>query len=115
MKKISLILGLFIVLDVIVFSSFNIKMHSSLVYYPGKPPLELNQTIFMVLLALYEAIGVFLICYSRILDLNEKVKKQARNREKASIESLESSDKVKILQAKIDTLEIALKEALNRK
>ena len=113
MRKISLILGMLILLSIAFLAYINHSAAVDLNLYSTTK--NLNNLVFIPGLALYSAIGTLLICYYFISDLQAKLKKQSRNTEKASIDSEESSDKVRILQSKIDTLEIALKEALTKK
>ena len=113
MKKFSLILGILVLLSIGVLAYLNHHNSANIDFYSYSK--NLRDIVFIPALALYSAFGTALILYYFISGLQSKLKKQSRNTEKASIESLESSDKVRILQAKIDTLEIALKEALTKK
>jgi len=115
MKKTALILGILIFISIGYFAYLNMDQSNSFLYFPGKPPVNVNIIVAIAVLSVYSALGALLICASKIIELNERVKKHMRNAERASVETEESSDKVKALQAKIDTLEIALKEALIKK
>ena len=112
MRKISLILGILVVMSICFLAYLNHGNFVDISFYSTKK--HLADIAFIPALALYAGFGTFLICYYFISDLQSRLKTQSRNTEKASIQSQESSDKVRILQSKIDTLEIALKEALNK-
>ncbi len=113
MKLMSLILGILIYIHILLMAFFN-KGQSLNISLIGKNGFSIHSEILFVVLTVYAAIATFLVCYSHIITLNKKLKKQLRNTEKASIETQRSSDKIRNLQAKIDTLEIALKEALKK-
>ena len=55
-----------------------------------------------------------LFVLSYVLDISRKLKKYKRELEKNSISSDESDSKVKVLESKIEVLEKALKDALNK-
>ncbi len=55
---------------------------------------------------------LFLLSY--MLDISRKLKAYKRELEKNSISSDESDSKVKVLESKIEVLEKALKDALNK-
>lgn len=116
MRKIAKILGLLGILVILSICFLAYVNHSNSVdvsfYSTSK---HFNDMVFISALALYTAFGTFLICYYFISSLQFRLKKQSRTTEKASINSQESSDKVRLLQSKIDTLEIALKDALTKK
>jgi len=80
------------------------------------PDMQYNLSSWMILL-----IGTVLGCFSSTLmflflqiQQRDQMYRQIRTAEKASIQAEESSDKVKALEAKIQTLEQALQKALNR-
>lgn len=112
MKKVFFIIGLLVIADLFYFSYVNSSTLLNLNYKPIIDVFEMNSGIFYLSLGLYGALGGFFLTYSKVIELNEKIKKQKNNVEKASISSEENSDKVKLLQSKIDSLEIALKQAL---
>jgi len=58
-------------------------------------------------------IGI-LFTLSYVLDFSRKLKAYKRELEKSSINSDESDSKVKVLESKIEVLEKALKDALNK-
>jgi hypothetical protein len=115
MKKIFLILGILIIADISYFSFVNQGQSLTLNYKPLIKEFVLDSGWTYLFMGLYGVLGGFLLAYSKNLELNEKIKKLSRNVEKSSIVSEESSDKVKALESKIQTLEVALKEALNKK
>lgn len=115
MKKLCLILGILIVADICYFSFVNHGQSLTLNYKPLIKAFIWDSGLTYLITGLYGVLGGFLLTYSKNLELQEKIKKLSRNVEKSSIVSEESSDKVKSLEAKIQTLEIALKEALNKK
>lgn len=114
MKKILLILGLLVILSICSLAYTNHTSNINISFYQNNV-ININFALFILGLTIYAGFGTFLTAYYFISCLQAKLKKQTRTTEKASIESQESSDKVRILQAKIDTLEIALKEALLKK
>lgn len=58
-------------------------------------------------------VGILFVL-SYVLDISRKLKSYKRELEKNSISSDESDSKVKVLESKIDVLEKALKDALNK-
>lgn len=56
----------------------------------------------------------FCILYSSNLSLKEKIKKYERELEKASVNNVTNDDKTKVLENKIEVLEKALNDALNK-
>jgi len=114
MKKLWLILGILIFLDTIYFSYVNMGQ-PVVAKYPPIMEFQWDIGIAYLAMALYGALGGFLLSYYSILGLREQLKKKSRNVEKSSIVAEESSDRVKTLEAKINTLEVALREALTKK
>lgn len=115
MKKVWLILGILILADICYFSFVNHGQSLTLNYKPLIKEFTVPSGWFYLIYGLYGVLGGFLPAYYKNLELKEKIKKLSRNVEKSSIVSEESSDKVKSLEAKIQTLETALKQALNNK
>jgi hypothetical protein len=115
MKKIILILGLLLLADIFYFSFVNQGQSLVLNYKPIISGFTVNSGIFYLIYGFYGILCGFLLAYYKNLEFKEKIKKLSRTAEKSSIESEENSDKVKALEAKINTLETALKEALNKK
>lgn len=114
MKKAYFILGILILADIFYFSFVNHGQSLTLNYKPFIKEFTLDSGCLYLFMGLYGVLGGFLLTYSKNIELNEKLKKLSRNVEKSSIVSEESSDRVKSLEAKILTLETALKEALKK-
>ena len=59
---------------------------------------------------------IFTLClsYSTFSAISYRLKKESRNAEKNLVSAEASQDKIKMLEAKIETLEVALKEALKK-
>ena len=114
MKKVSLIFGILILVDICYFSFVNHGQSLIINYKPLINEFTVPSGWYYLIYGLYGVLGGFLLTYSKNIELQEKIKKLSRNVEKSSIVSEESSDKVKALEAKIQTLETALKEALNK-
>lgn len=114
MKKVYLILGILILADISYFSFVNHGQSLVLNYKPLIKEFTVPSEWFYFFYGLYGVLAGFLLTYSKNLGLKDKIKKLSRNMEKTSVLSEESTDKVKALEAKIQTLEAALKEALNR-
>lgn len=114
MKNISLVLGILIYLHISYMVYLNKGQHLSLAIYEGGKVFSLNTESILPIFVLYSALGMLLISFSYSLIIKTKLKKQLRTTEKASISTQESQDKVKNLQAKIATLEVALNEALKK-
>lgn len=114
MKKLLLILGILIILDIAYFSYINQGTSLTVNYKPLIGDMQVGSGLVYFFMGVYGAIGGALLVYSRLLALKERLKGLERKTEKSSIISEESQDKVKALQAKIDTLEAALKEALKK-
>lgn len=114
MKKFFLILGILIVADICYFSFLNYGQPLTLNYKPFIKEFTLDSGCLILSMGLYGILGGFLLTHSKTMELKEKIKKLSRNYEKSSVETEESTDKVKALEAKIETLEVALKEALKK-
>lgn len=114
MRRLWLILGILLFISIGYFAYLNRTQYIDFIYFSHKTFFNVNFGIIIAATALYSGFSVFLMSLSTIMELNERVKRHMRNAERASVESEEYSDKVKNLQAKIDTLEIALKEALSK-
>ena len=112
MNKKYLIFGILTLADIFYFAFVNHGHSLTLNFKPFIKEFTLDSGYVYLLTGLYGALAGFLLTYSKNLELNEKIKKLSRNVEKSSIVSEESSDRVKSLEAKIQTLETALKAAL---
>jgi|GEM_PF-2073975 len=115
MRYFILILGVLIILDIIYFSFINQGNALVLNYEPLISDFRVESGLFYFLLGFYGVLGGILITYSKVITLKNELKKYKRKTEKSSIESEESQDRVKELESKVNTLETALKDALNKK
>lgn len=113
MKKLAIILGILIFADILFFSYINTGAVYEL-YYPYLGTFSLDSGVTIATMGFYGALGAYLVCLFFMSELKDKLKKSSRITEKASIETTESSDKIKQLEAKIETLEVALKNVLNK-
>lgn len=92
----------------------NLGGNSILIVAPGLRTSLPTAAVFAILIA-YSVIATVLASNAYVINIKKALKRQSRTAEKASISSEENSDKIKQLQAKINTLEIALKDALTKK
>lgn len=113
-RKILLIIGILIFADIFYFSYVNSGLVIDFNYKPIIDSFKFDNGLIIAIMSIYAALGTYLICYFSISKRDEKLKKLSRKSEKASLDSEESDDKVKMLEAKIQTLEIALQEALKK-
>jgi len=114
MKKFALFLGILIFLKIAYLAYSNIGQTLTFAYKPFFDSYSINTAVAIIFLAISSALGTYLIAYYKIASLNQRLKKQTRNIEKASVETEESADKIKALEAKIQTLEKALQDALKK-
>lgn len=114
MKKLMLLLGLFFwgCLGYLTFLNLNIPVELKVLAHHSAINTHLCTLISVV--SLIAIAGSFLISYPFVIDLKSKISKKERTLEKASVETEASVDKVKALEAKIQTLEIALQQALKK-
>jgi hypothetical protein len=112
MKKICYVVSLVLFLVIFGISYLNFSQTTFFVYFMNKPPVQISLSLLIFYFSVSGALASILICYPTIISLTENLKKKSRTAEKSDISSEENSDKVKMLQSKIDTLEAALKEAL---
>lgn len=112
--KLSLILGILLIGKVIYTAFLNNIAGLKFIYCPFFKAVHWNLEYILLAFIGATIVGTTLIALYFINEANQKLKKHQRTAEKASINSEESTDKVKILEAKIQTLEIALKEALSK-
>lgn len=115
MRNIPIILGILIILDILYFAFVNQGQSLNINYKPLIDEFTVGSGLLYGLIGLYGIIGGVLLSFTKIINLKNEVKALKRKTEKASVETEESSDRVKALEAKIQTLETALKEALNKK
>ncbi len=111
-KKTFFFLGIIIWSAILFMAYVNKSVILGINYIKGS--LELSLPIFVILLGIFSALATILIMQANISDLEQKIKNQSRKNEKADIIKEEAQDKVKLLEAKIQTLEKALTEALKR-
>lgn len=76
---------------------------------------SLNAVIYSILIAILAFLSGFVLNQGKIEELKADTTKQMRKAEKSNIDTKESLDKIDRLNAKIETLEIALQEALKNK
>jgi len=114
MRKAIFVIGALIFLDIIYFSYINRGQTLTMNYKPFIDSFSFNSGLVYLFMGFYGALGGYLISYYKSFALKDKVKKLLRNVEKTSVVSEESQDKVKALELKIETLEAALKAALNK-
>lgn len=114
MKNVLLILGILIFLDITYFSYINQGGMLTINYKPFMGDFVVGSGIMYFIMGVYGMFGGALIVYSRMLGLQKDIKGLARKTEKSSIVTEESQDKVKALEAKVNTLEAALKAALGK-
>ncbi len=111
-KKLFVFAGLLIFGGILFLAYLNRYTLIQLNYFNGVT--DINIFIFSLFLALLSIFATVLVLSGAISDLEQKIKKQSRKSEKASIIKEESQDKIKLLEAKIQTLEKALSDALKR-
>jgi uncharacterized integral membrane protein len=114
MRKILLILGILIFVDTCYFSFANIGQIVT-AKYPPFLQYQWDIGAAYLAMAIYGALGAFAITYYYLLGIKNQLKRKSRNAEKSDIKAEECSDKIKTLEAKVNTLETALKEALSKK
>ncbi|MEI7475104.1 MAG: hypothetical protein WCK67_10045 [bacterium] len=113
MNKLFLILGSLILLHIIYIAVVNFGVHLD-VHVLGKFSIHgLKLGLGIIMLSFYSFISSTMIFYYIYTLLSKKLKKQTRSVEKALIITEESTDRIKVLESKIQTLEKALKDALS--
>ena len=103
-------LGGTIVCALIVLAFLNQKIVFIVDYFWGK--MEMNFLLFTLCVMALFGFGMVLIFQSILMGYTDNIKKQSRKNEKMNITAEEAEDKVKRLEAKILTLEVALQKAL---
>ncbi len=92
-----------------------LMQNNTLITNTGSLP-PLNAVIYSVLIGIVSFLAGFILNQGKIEELKNSSTKQLRKAEKANIDTKESLDKIDRLNAKIETLETALQEAIkNRK
>ena len=112
MKQLCYLVSLLLFLIILSYSYLNSGQTVFFIYFLNKQPVQMTLSLLIFYFSMSAALATILVCYPTIMSLTEDFKKKSRQAEKSDITSEESSDKVKMLEAKIETLEAALKEAL---
>jgi hypothetical protein len=115
MKKIPLIVAILILIDCLFVATINFLQPVKLVYNLSNGYLESNLAVIISLAFFLGAFTAFSLSYYSLKNMQSKLSKTAKKNEKVAIEAEESSDKVKLLEEKIKTLETALASALRDK
>ncbi len=115
MKAIYIVLAIVVVCDILFFTYINKELTAEIVYIPGQTVKMTLTSAIIVFMAFYGTILGIIFMKIRESAWVEAIKKESRNLEKAEIETKESTERIKLLENKINTLEIALKEALKEK
>lgn len=112
-KKVFVFLGLIIFGGILSLAYLNRFISIQLEFFNGfvNDYNIFNLSLFLIALSIFATV---LILRGAISDLEQKCKKQSRKSEKANIVKEESEDKIKLLEAKILTLEKALSDSLKR-
>lgn len=111
-KKLFILLGTVILSGILFLAYQNRFVPIQLNYSEGV--IYCNLFIFSFFLITLSIFSTILILRGALSDLEQKVKKESRKSEKSNIIKEESEDKIKLLEAKIQTLEKALSVALKR-
>jgi uncharacterized integral membrane protein len=114
MKKLLYFIAMLIVIKMSLFCLLNAGV------YTDVKMLFIHKTIHIkqiyLLAGSFIAGVIFTLCasYSRFVDIATSMKRHSRNAEKNLVTAEASQDKIKMLEAKVQTLEVALKEALKK-
>lgn len=111
-KKIFVILGIALLGALFYLAYLNRIVSTDLIYF--KEILHCNVSVLILSVALVSIFATAMLSSGNILDLEQKIKKQSRKNEKAGIIKEEAEDKIKLLEAKIQTLEKALSDCLKK-
>ena len=111
-KKTSFILGMIILSLMLYIAYINKATIFSVNYLKGSA--EFNVLTLVIVVTLLSALITSLILQGSILEIEKNVKKQTRQTEKAGIAKDEAQDRIKLLEAKIQTLEKALSDVLKK-
>ena len=108
MKIICTIISLFLILASIL-----------LIYLINAKPIvdipSVNSVLYAIMLAILMFAAGYMLNQGNVEKVRNESTKQLRKAEKAGIDTKESLDKIDRLNAKIETLEVALQEALKHK
>ena len=75
---------------------------------------SLSESVIMFISFISGVIFTLCLSYSTCSSISQRLKKESRNAEKNLVSAESSQDKIKMLEAKVETLEVALKEALKK-
>ena len=107
-----------IFLTIILFLAFAactfVMQNNTLIANVSNVP-ALNSVIYSILIFVLGFLAGFILNQGNIEVFKANALKQVRKAEKSSIDTQESLDKIDRLNAKIETLEVALQEALKNK
>jgi hypothetical protein len=115
MRQIPIILAILLAVDSLFVSFLNYSQPIKLIYNNSENIINSNLAIIISLAFFIGAITAFSISYYSLKNVKSKLIKTSQKSEKASITAEENSDKVKLLEEKIKTLEVALSSALSNK
>lgn len=90
-------------------------MHYNNIFSNIAEATPINNTIYTAIILACGFLSGFALNQGNIEELKNNTIKQLRKAEKADLNTKESLDKINRLNAKVETLEIALSEALKRK
>ena len=115
MKKLPLIVAILVLIDSLFVAVINLSQPVKLFYNFSSGYLSSNLAYIISLAFFLGAVTAFSLSYYSLKNIQSKLSKTAKKNEKVAIEAEESSDKVKLLEEKIKTLETALARVLDGK
>lgn len=115
MKILSMILSIFIIMALIYLSYVNFPTLSPMALLSGDSSFYISSGLIMLASGIAGFLSGILLMSCKIYDINRKYDNYKREYEKVSLKTIESSDREKVLESKIEVLEKALKDALNKK
>lgn len=107
---------IYIILNIIIFAEFSYVGYSNFTALLAHNPKISHTELFYVLLTvatLSMVIGIYIMTFLNI-KREKKISEYKRELERRGIDRDESSSRVKVLESKIEVLEKALKDALNK-
>lgn len=99
----------------IIFLAISVTMYGNSINSTVDGLMDLPAVVYAILLGILAFLSGFMFSQAKIEQVKSEASKQVRKAEKAGIDSKESLDKINRLNSKIETLEIALQEALKNK
>lgn len=111
-KKTLLFLGFAILSGLALLAYINKGAIIEVSYIKGIVECDIFALVLVVMTL--SAVAAGFIFQGNVLELEQQLKRHSRNNEKANIVKEESQDKVRLLEAKVQTLEKALEDALKR-